>query len=254
MGAYLLFFITGLVFSMVGLGGGSVFVPFFTFLEYDLKTIAVPAGVFLVWVTAFSSSINYVRHKQVHYRLAFIFLLGSFLSVVLGQWFLFQKTSSTTLMLILGITVVLSASRFLFFSETFGVIYLKNKIIETFIFFIGGLGVGLVSVLTGIGGGFLMVPFMLHFGVEIKKAAGTSAFVIFFTSAFAFLTHAFTHFNLQFLKDELWIYGLAVFIGGILGSKIQVVKLKNKHVKNLMGIVLFFLGVYVFYKFFQGEV
>ncbi len=254
MGAYLLFFITGFIFSMVGLGGGSVFVPFFTFLGYDLKTIAVPAGAFLVWVTAFSSSINYVRHKQVHYRLATIFLAGSFIAVGLGQQFLYHKASSSTLMLILGITVVLSGTRFLFLPEHFGVVVLKNKKTETFVFFLGGLVVGLVSALTGIGGGFLMVPFMLHFGVEIKKAAGTSAFVIFFTSAFAFLTHAFSHFNLQFLKDELWIYGLAVFIGGILGSKIQVVKLKNKQVKTLMGVVLFFLGIYVFYKFFQGKI
>lgn len=247
MAAYAIFFATGLIFSMVGLGGGSVFVPFFTFLGHDVKTIAVPAGIFLVWVTAFSSSINYIRHRQVNYRLAFIFLSGSLLASALGQWLIYQKTSSKALMLILGGVVLISGLRFLFLPENFAIVILKSRKTETLLFFLGGLAVGLISVLTGIGGGFLMVPFMLHFGVSLKQAAGTSAFVIAFTSALAFLTHFFSTFNRDFF-EHLWIFGLAVFAGGMLGSKIQVARLKNRQVKILMGVVLTALAGMVFVK------
>lgn len=245
--AYALFLVTGLIFSMVGLGGGSVFVPFFTFLGYDLKTIAVPAGIFLVWVTAISSSINYVRHQQVRFSLAWAFLSGSLFTSALGHLFLYRSASSKTLMILLGVVVLISGLRFLLLPENFGVISLESKKMKGLLFFIGGVVVGFISVMTGVGGGFLMVPFMLHFGVSMKEAVGTSSFVIAFTSALGFLTHFFSTFDQSFFS-RLLLYAGVVFIGGFLGSKIHVAKLKSKQVKWLMGIVLTGLAVYLWIK------
>lgn len=71
---FFLFFLTAVAFSMLGLGGGSVYVPLFSLLGYDLKTVAVPEGIFLVFITGLSSSINFIRYKLIDFVMVFVLL------------------------------------------------------------------------------------------------------------------------------------------------------------------------------------
>ena len=65
---------------------------------------------------------------------------------------------------------------FIFFREQL----LKNpKMISDSAKNISGIIIGFISVLLGIGGGSLMVPFMRTFGYDIRKSIGTAAAVGF---------------------------------------------------------------------------
>lgn len=247
MAGYIIFFLTGLFFSMVGLGGGSVYVPFFTLLGYDVKSMAIPGGIFLVFITGLSASINFIRHKQVAYSVALPILLGSILTSLVSQHFFYRQAASKTLLLILTIGIFLSGLRSLLLPENFAQLRLKNPLQTQLMGFLLGVVVGFISVMTGIGGGFLMVPVLMHFAYPVKQAVGTSAFVILFTSCVGFLTHWHTTFD-KSIVSELLIFGGIVFAGAWIGSKIHAAKLQSHQVKLLMGLALTGLSVFIFFK------
>ena len=53
---------------------------------------------------------------------------------------------------------------------------------------ISGIIIGFISVLLGIGGGSLMVPFMRTFGYDIRRSIGTAAGVGFLIAVFGTIT------------------------------------------------------------------
>lgn len=63
----LIFLIAG-VFSMLGLGGGMLYVPVFKWLGLPLKTIAIPLGLLLNGVTTLSAFLRYYREGLVDFR------------------------------------------------------------------------------------------------------------------------------------------------------------------------------------------
>jgi uncharacterized membrane protein YfcA len=65
-------------------------------------------------------------------------------------------------------------------------------------FLIGGLIVGLMSGLLGVGGGFIIVPFMIILmRYDIHKAIGTSTAVIIFTSIGGIISYIIAGWNIQ---------------------------------------------------------
>jgi hypothetical protein len=240
---FILFFIVALFFSMAGLGGGSVYVPFFTFIGYDIKSVAIPGGIILVFTTALSSSINYMRNRQVNYPMALALLSGSLIVSFLGYYFFFNVASNRTLLGILIISIMLSGARMLFIKAPVQSFVFSEKT-NYMIGFCTGFIVGFVSVMTGVGGGFLMIPVLLQLGYTVKTTVGTSSFVILFTSMAGGIIHLSQNFNFVHL-NELLIFVAVVFAGAWIGSKIHIKLLKEKHVRLLMGIVLLGLGIYL---------
>ena len=53
-----LVFAVATVFSMLGLGGGMLYVPLFKWLELPLKTVAIPLGLLLNGVTSASALVR----------------------------------------------------------------------------------------------------------------------------------------------------------------------------------------------------
>jgi uncharacterized membrane protein YfcA len=234
---------------MLGLGGGSIYVPLFSFLGYDLKTVAVPAGILLVLITGIASSINYIRHKLVDYKMALAILSGSLLSTIAGHQLFYKNASMSSLWVLLVASIILVGMKSLFLPEHIGKIKCKKNHSELTLGFAGGLIVGFISVSTGIGGGSLMVPLMLHLSFDFKRAIGTSSFVIVFTSLTGFSAHFFTTFDRAYFLPIL-VYALIVFAGGLIGSHLTSLKIKAKHAQFLMGFLLTGLGFYLLLKKF----
>jgi uncharacterized membrane protein YfcA len=76
---------------------------------------------------------------------------------------------------------------------------------------IGGLGVGLLSGLFGVGGGFLIVPLLLALSaISMAQAVSTSLMIIAVVSSTGFISHVVIHQPDNFSA-------LAMIIGGLLG-------------------------------------
>jgi len=74
-----------------------------------------------------------------------------------------------------------------------------------------GAGVGFLSGMFGIGGGFLITPLLIFFNVPSAIAVGTSANQVIGSSA----TGAFSHFKRRTLDIKL---GILLVLGGLVGS------------------------------------
>ena len=102
------------------------------------------------------------------------------------------------------------------------------------------LGVGLLSGLLGVGGGILIVPFLIFaYRVPTKQSAGTSGFIVIFSSLFGVLGHsAFGHLDYGLILATL----LAVAIGGVLGAKFMV-RTRSEVVKVGFGLLMWAFAI-----------
>ena len=76
-----------------------------------------------------------------------------------------------------------------------------------------GFIVGILSSLSGLGGGFMVVPLLIYLGREAKLAVGTS-FVFILVVA---ISSIIGHYRLGSLDIKT---GLALGLGGIIGAQI----------------------------------
>ncbi len=122
-----------------------------------------------------------------------------------------------------------------------------------------GIGVGIFSVLTGLGGGVILVPILsLLFKFPLKKAVGTTAFVMLFNtipgvvgriySGYGLVFENF-NYNIGFLIPELsipLIIGAAIFAP--IGAQLNF-KLDNKIFKKIAGVLFFVISVKMILSF-----
>jgi len=102
-----------------------------------------------------------------------------------------------------------------------------------------GSVLGFFSGLIGRGGGSFVVPLLYIFGLGVKNAAATSAFIISCSATSSFISHIFTAARPQWL---VWIMcTVAVIAGSQLGSRLMVKKLESKYIKIIFGVIL--LGI-----------
>lgn len=87
---------------------------------------------------------------------------------------------------------------------------------------IGG-GIGLLSGLTGTGGGIFLSPLLLFLGwSETRRASGTAAAFILFNSIAGL---AGNYAATRHLPPDIWLFGIAVFAGGLIGTTLGISKL-----------------------------
>ena len=107
-----------------------------------------------------------------------------------------------------------------------------------------GIVVGVGAALTGLGGGFLMVPLLLFFGYTAQRAVGTSFLAILLISLSALLAH-------NKLQNVDYRVGIMLGIGGVVGAQLgaRVVEhLSTAQFKRLFAVLLVGLAGYLFFK------
>ncbi len=106
--------------------------------------------------------------------------------------------------------------------------------------FVGAIGIGFVSAITGIGGGSLMVPFMvLVLNYDVKVAIATSLICIVVTSSSA--ASVYLKRGLVDVKTALLLEP-ATALGAIVGAYITLA-LPTRIVKGALGILLLYISI-----------
>ena len=237
MTATLAVFFISIVFSMFGQGGGSVYTPTLFLLGYA-ALLSTSTSLVLNLVTALFATLVYYRGGLVDLSLASAFIpgivVGSFIG---GAWGNF--VDSDVLMWVFVTFLIGAGARMVYthWERTVTGDVRPRSPTKMNLELVGlfSLGVGLLSGLLGVGGGILIVPFLIFaYKVPTKLSAGTSGFVVIFSSLFGVLGHsAFGHLDYGLILPTL----LAVAIGGVLGARFMV-RTRTEWVKVGFGLLM----------------
>ncbi|MGC8849538.1 MAG: sulfite exporter TauE/SafE family protein [Candidatus Bathyarchaeia archaeon] len=246
----------GAISSILGIGGGSLFVPLMVLaLGLDGRT-AVGTSLFIILFTALSSTLAYAREDMIDYELALTLSTGTVPGSILGAYTT-KFISSSWIIIAFSVFLWLTAARMLITSkanrgegERFQTqnkkrspvdaceskpIYrmrLKSGVVASFI-------AGFVSSLLGIGGGVVMVPTMnLLLGAPIHLSVAASMFIICFTSSSGVIVH-------WTLRQVSLHFGAVIAIGACIGAQIGAriaYRIKPLMLKRLFGATLILIS------------
>jgi uncharacterized membrane protein YfcA len=105
-----------------------------------------------------------------------------------------------------------------------------------------GLIVGILSSVTGLGGGFMVVPFLIYLGRDAKLAVGTSFVFIFLVA----ISSLIAHYRLGNVDIKT---GLVLALGGVLGAQMgpQVLQhVSDQNFKKIFSVFMIITAVWMF--------
>ena len=105
-----------------------------------------------------------------------------------------------------------------------------------------GLMVGILSSLTGLGGGFMVVPFLIYLGRDAKLAVATSFVFVLLVA----ISSIIAHYRLGNVDIKT---GVVLAVGGILGAQIgpQVLQhVSDQNFKKIFSVLMVITAVWMF--------
>jgi len=255
--------VAGFMAGLLGVGGGIIIVPAlyyaFTILDFDIATrmhISVGTSLAIIIPTSIISAKTHMEHKAVDINLVKSF--GIFIVIgVIGGTFLAVNLRTSDFILFFSIMAFIVGLFFIFLRDKF----LENpKKIKDSIKNISGLGVGFISVLLGIGGGSLMVPFMRTFGYDIRRSIGTASAIgiliaisgtITMITGGEIINDVVTPFTLGYIN----LFGFIVFVPvtmlmARIGAK-AVYKTDKKLLSKIFGTFLLIVSIRSFIEYLK---
>ena len=235
----ILFFVTALIYSSVGFGGGSTYLAILLIWGVPYTIFPVIALVCNIIVVS-GNSINFIRSKNININLLFPYLIGSIPFAFIGGSITIEKS----LFEILLFCVLLVAGIFLLIeSKSFNKEKIKINQIPRLISISIGSIIGFMSGLVGIGGGIFLSPllFLMKAGYPRHITSSASLFILI-NSIFGIAG--------QLTKDQVldqvtnyWPLFLAVLIGGQIGSLLNIKFLSNKILALLTSFLVIFVAI-----------
>jgi len=248
---YLIILLTGLsvgfVSTIFGIGGGTIMVPLLSLiLPYShLEAIATSLAT-IVFVAGFNTY-NFSKQNVIVWNIV------PWIAISSSIFAYFSASLSTILPeKILVIIFILFLSYFSI--RTFLIDHEKEHTLATSQSRLVPLGIGslsgLISGVTGIGGGGITTPMMLVTGlVKNIQASPTSNAIMIFTAFFASLSFAFSKINISTTYTIGYIHldtALLLFIGSALFSRIGVslnLKISLFWRKTILGLLLLLICI-----------
>ena len=237
----LLFFLVALVYSSIGLGGGSSYTSLMALFGFNILAIPIISLTLNIMVTSVGSY-NYIRNKQAKLNLILPFLISSIPAAYLGGSF---QLSKQIFYWVLLITLSFVAWKIYFWQNNSQSIEIESKY-KVIISLAAGSLLGLIAGIVGIGGGIYLVPLIiaLNLGSQ-KQAAACGVIFVWFNSCSGLLS------RMQNNPVELTSYlpvVIAVLIGGYLGSYLGAYKFSARFMEKILGLVIIVALVFLLKK------
>jgi uncharacterized protein len=106
-----------------------------------------------------------------------------------------------------------------------------------------GFGVGILTILLGVGGGFVLVPAMVYLlGMATQTVVGTSLFQTLFVTAVATMVHATTTKAVDIVLAALLLLGSVA--GAQLGARLAS-RVKPEYLRLFLALIVLAVGVRV---------
>ena len=236
----------GLVLGLTGGGGSILTVPILVYLMSISPVTATAYSLFIVGTTSTFGAIQNYRKNLVDIKNGFIFAIPSFIAVYLTRKFIVPRipeiiiespiliTKNTFLMLFFAVIMIFGALS-----------VLKKKSqntnneekINLILIGIQTFTIGIIIGLVGAGGGFLIIPSLILFAkLPMRKAVGTSLFIIAMNSLVGFIG------DVQNLEID-WVFLLTFSAISVVGIFIGMYLTKYTNESQLKKIFAYFVLV-----------
>ncbi len=247
----------GLSLGMIGGGGSILTVPILVYLFSISPEVATAYSLFIVGSTAFVGGIFYYKKGDVDLKTGFVFALPSFIGVYLTRAYVMRAIKSPIIsygdFILTKPVLIMFVFALLMLAASFSMIKtpknidlsneIKSQAVSTkkiFLIALEGLIVGGVTGFVGAGGGFLIIPaLVILVGMPMKKAVGTSLFIIASKSLIGFIgdlqQQSIIQWNLIILITMIAALGL------ILGTFISK-NISEKNLKRGFGYFVLIMG------------
>jgi uncharacterized protein len=227
-------FIAAILYSSVGHGGASGYLAAMALFGIA-PAVMKPTALVLNIIVAAIATLKFYRAGCFNFSLFWKFAIGSVPCAFLGGAMVLPTQIYKP---IVGIVLLYAAGRLSLDRRS-----LQPQQPRFIPIWSVGLGavIGLLSGLTGVGGGIFLSPLLLLLEwTTIKQAAGVSAAFILVNSIAGLLGYL-TKFPT--LPSSLWIWSIAAAAGGWIGSEYGSKQIGNKRLQRLLAVVLTIAGI-----------
>jgi uncharacterized membrane protein YfcA len=230
-----LIFVAALLYSTVGHGGASGYLAAMALFNVS-PSVMKPTALVLNLFVAGVGTIRYVRAGCFSWNLFWPFAVASIPFAFIGGSL---SLPIHAYKLLLGVVLLFAAWR-LAVKPSPSTSTTQNPLPLS-----AGLGlgavIGLMSGLTGVGGGIFLSPLLLLFRwADVRTTAGISAAFILVNSASGLLGHLQ---SVQLLPREIYWWTPAAFIGGLIGAELGSRRLTPLLMRRLLSAVLLVAGL-----------
>ena len=232
------FFITAILYSSVGFGGGSTYLALM--LIWDIPYYIFPIiALFCNIIVVSGNSINYIRSGNLNLKLLTPYLVGSIPFAFLGASISIEKEIFEILLFFI---LIIAGIFLLIGSKSFNKDQIKIKQIPKILSISIGSVIGFISGIVGIGGGIFLSPllFLMKAGYP-KHIATTASLFILINSIFGVAGQLTKNivFN-EFLN--YWPLFLVVLTGGQVGNFLNIKFLTNKTLALITSLLVIFVA------------
>jgi uncharacterized membrane protein YfcA len=259
----------GFLSGMFGVGGGFLMTPLLVFAGIP-STVAVATTLSHVTASSMSGALAQWRKRAIDFAMAGVMMVGGIAGTLFGVWLFALMRRQGQMDLIVALTYVIMLG-------SIGIIMLRESLATLKAYRSGvtishrpvnrgwiqalpfklrfrqsrlyisvlppiaiGFGVGALSAIMGIGGGFIIVPAMIYLlRMPTKVVMGTSLVQIIAITAITTVLQATSNYAV-----DIVLAGLLVF-GGVVGAQLGVragAKLRGEQLRLLLALLVLAVG------------
>jgi uncharacterized protein len=258
--------VVGLLSGMFGVGGGFLTTPLL--IVYGIPpTVAAASAASQVTGASVSGVFAHLGRRGVDFKMGIVLVIGGFAGSFAGAWIfkLLQTTGQldTVIAIIyvlmlawIGWTMANESIRAIHYARTGTVpparkrrhhpliaalplrtrFYRSGLYISPLAPLLLGFATGILTILLGIGGGFILVPAMIYLlGMATQVVVGTSLFQTLFVTAWATMVHATTTKAVDIVLAALLLLGSVT--GAQIGARFAS-RVKPEYLRLALAIIV----------------
>ena len=214
----ILFFVTAILYSSVGFGGGSTYLALF--LIWDVPYYIFPImALFCNMIVVSGNCFNYIKAGNHNLKLLIPYLIGSIPLAFIGGSLQIEKDFFEILLfIILSLAGFLLLFKFRSYEDNNETYRNIPKIISIII---GGI-LGFISGVVGIGGGIFLSPILFLIKAGKPKHIVTTASIFILINSISGISGQLTKDLVLTEIQNYWFLFLAVFVGGQIGNHLNL--------------------------------
>ncbi len=268
----------GFISGLFGIGGGFISSPLLILVGIP-PAVAVGTTTVQVFASTSTGVIGHYQKKNIDYQMGLIMIFGGVFGTLTGVLLLsslrniglidnYLNSIYIVLLLITAIFILYESAKInlLYKNKKFKLHkhswihglpfkfkFRKSKLYISLLtpLFIG-FCIGMLTGLTGIGGGFILIPCMIYLlGMKTISVIGTSLFNITVVSFVSLFLQIYINQNIDFVLAVFLI--ISSSIGAAIASRI-IERFDQENLKVLFGILLLIIASFLLYDLFKTPV